>query len=408
MRENHLADRPILSVIVPTHNRSQYALSCIAAVLAIEDEGIQLVVSDTSNDGKLRHALGDGSVSFLTDSRLKYVKIDEPSSLTKNHNAALAFADGEYVTVIGDDDGITRAALEAARWAADRAVPIVSQKVSANYAWPDFRSRTVGSGHAARLYVPRGAGGARWRVAKDDLQAALKGAFQATDWMPRCYQGVVRRDLLETIYAKTGAYFHGSSPDMSGAVSLACLVDRYLEVDIPLTIPGASSGSNSGRSAMNTHKGALISESQTNDFSEKGWIAGIPKFFSVETVWAHAGLASLANFKPELLPTFDYARLIALCSVRHPEFRAAIDEAVLELVGVREENRLAIEREIRRERLRRARYLLKRAMLPTAANGRKYFGGIVDIMAACQKYEKYSLENGLSFSSIENNIPALY
>lgn len=400
-----MTDRPILSVVVPTHNRSQYAVSCIASVLAIGDEGIQLVVSDTSTDGRLQHALSNALAPFLADSRLKYVKTDEPSSLTKNHNAALALAEGEYVAVIGDDDAITRAALQAARWAAEHNVPIVSQTISTNYAWPDFRSRTVGAGHAARLYVPRAVGGARWRMAQDDLDVALERAFQAADGMPRCYQGIIRRDLLETIHARTGTYFHGSSPDMSGAVSLACLVDRYLEVDIPLTIPGASGGSNSGRSAMNTHKGALASESQTNDFLERGWIAGVPKFFSVETVWAHAGLASLEKLKPELLSRFNYAKLNALCRVRHPEFRSITDEAAEELDGSREENRSAIEREVRMERYRRTRYLLKRAMLPTAAYGRKYFGGIADILSASQKYEAYAAEMGLGFDSSAIEMP---
>ena len=269
----------VLSVVVPTHNRSDYAMACIEAVLRFDDEPeLQLVVTDTSTDRRLFDRLHDGSNSFLDDRRFKYVKIDEASSLTKNHNDALALADGSYVCVIGDDDCITSAAIAAARWAIARDVPVVSQTVAATYAWPDFRSRLARAGHAARLYVPRGVGHARWRSGTHDLDSALQGAFQGTDGMPRCYHGIVRRDLLEQIKSRTGAYFHGSSPDMSGAVSLACLVERYCEVDIPLTIAGVSGGSNSGRSAMNTHKGELSAETQTSDFQAHGWTVGVRGF----------------------------------------------------------------------------------------------------------------------------------
>ena len=390
--------RPVLSVVVPTHNRSQYALSCIEAVLRIADNDVQLVVSDTSDDGRLQQALAEAPIPFLEDKRFKYVKLEGASNLTKNHNDALTMADGEYVTVIGDDDCITHAALEAARWARLHNVTVVSQTVSANYAWPDFRSRMVGRGHAGRLYVPRKRGGSRWRSGPNDLRQALTKAFQTTESMPRCYHGVVKRDLLERARTLTGAYFHGSSPDMSGAVLLANLVDRYVEVDVPLTLPGASGGSNSGRSAMNTHKGELAAESQTNGFSGGGWVHGVPKFFSVETVWAHAGLATLEKLSPDLIPDFNFPLLIALCSARHPEFSRAIDGATAELSQYGEDVRSAIQREIVLERARRVRYLLRRSLLPTAAHGRKYFGGLSGISAASEKFAKYSQEAALDFS----------
>src|SRR5687768_16149867 len=101
---------PVLSVVVPTHNRANYAVSCIEAVLGLNDSGLQLVVTDTSSDQRLYGMLHSENAHLLRDPRLKYRKIDEPSSLTKNHNDALALADGEYVCVIGDDDCITSAA----------------------------------------------------------------------------------------------------------------------------------------------------------------------------------------------------------------------------------------------------------------------------------------------------------
>lgn len=391
---------PLLSVVVPTHNRADYAISCIEAVLGFDVPDLQLVVTDTSTDRRLYNLLQGGTFPFRDDPRFVYRKIDEPSNLTKNHNDALSLATGNYVCIIGDDDCITAAAIDAARWAAARDVPLVSQTVTATYAWPDFRSLRARGGHAARLYVPRRIGTARWRDGGDDLATALARAFQATDGMPRCYHGIVRRDLLEGARLRTGAYFHGSSPDMSGAVAMAATVTRYCEVNLPLTIPGVSGGSNSGRSAMNTHKGELSSETQTSGFEDRGWTPGVPRFFAVETVWAHAGLETLGKLRPDLVAAFNYPQLLALCNVRHPEYRPATDHAMGEAAALLGRDVAAeVSSEMRLETWARRKYLLRRMLLPTAANGRRYFGGLETVAAASRRYEDYALATGLSFDT---------
>lgn len=393
---------PLLSIVVPTHNRADYAISCIEAVLAFADPDLQLVVTDTSTDRRLHDMLHRADCPYLTDPRMVYVKIDEPSNLTKNHNAAVECATGEFICIIGDDDCITQGAIDAARWASANDVPVVSQRISSTYAWPDFRSRLARGGHAARLYVPRKAGTTRWRDAQADLQSALTRSFQGTDDMPRCYHGVVRRDLLQNVKDRTGSYFHGSSPDMSGAIALACQLERYCETDVPLTIPGVSGGSNSGRSAMNTHKGELTSESQTSSFEHQGWADGVPKFFSVETVWAHAGLATLQEMKPELVSEFNYARLLALCSVRHPEYQPRVEEAKLAV-----EKRLnallssAIKKEMLSIRIERLLYISRRMLNPTVSYGRKYFSDQHNIAKASHTYAEYAKNRGIYFCAAE-------
>lgn len=393
---------PLLSVVVPTHNRSQYAISCLEAVLSIERSDLQLVVSDTSTDGKLHHMLRNERPDLFSDPRLVFNKINSPSNLTKNNNDAMALATGEYVCLIGDDDCITSFALDAAQWASRHDVDVVSQTVSSNYAWPDFRSRLAGSGHAGKLYVPRRVGTPTRRSAQRDLQRGLNRAFQGTDEMPRCYHGVVKRALLEQIHSSTGAYFHGSSPDMSGAVSLACIIDEYYEVDLPLTIPGASAGSNSGRSAMNTHKGSLSSESQTSAYQGSDWSAGVPRFFSVENVWAHAGLQTLQRLRPELVGTFNYARLIALARVRHGEYLALTTSVVAELEQMKLDQAVFLEKhidkEIRRERISRLIYLMKRGLRPTASGGRKHFKKLENIFCALRQLDAYASNWDIDFN----------
>ena len=397
-----MPSNPLLSIVVPTHNRSQYAESCIEAILSIDSPDIEVVVTDTSTDQILYQILNLERGDLLGDRRLVYRKIDYPSNLTKNNNDAVALATGEYVCLIGDDDCITELAVDAARWASRNKVDVVSQTVSSNYAWPDFRSRLAGAGHAGKLYVPRRIERPKRRNAAQDLQLGLARAFQGTDGMPRCYHGIVRRDILEQICKSSGAYFLGSSPDMSGAVSIACLVDEYYEVDLPLTIPGASAGSNSGRSAMNTHKGSLSSESQTNAFQHSEWSDGVPRFFSVENVWAHAGLQSLSTLRPDLVSSFNYARLLALCGIRHPEYAAFTNTAEEEVKLMMPEQAGSISSKInhekRKERLGRISYYLKRGLIPTASGSRRHFQNLPNIAQALNKLNRYMAGWDVNFS----------
>ncbi len=388
----------LLSIVVPTHNRARYAKYCIDAVLSLQSPELQLVVADTSSDGELYDWLHNGGSNLLADQRLVYRKIDYPSNVTRNHNDAMALASGEYVCVIGDDDCATSAALEAARWASTNGIDAVSQTQTSIYAWPDFRSQTNGTAHAGRLYVPRGIGKVSWRDAEADLIAALHRACQATTGLPRTYHGIVRRSLFEQLRERTGAYYHGSSPDISAAIAIACMIESYCEVELPLTISGISSGSNSGRSAMNTHKGDLSSDPQTREFEASGWPAGVPRIFAVETVWAHAGLEILRRLRPDLLPRFNYPHLLALCTMRHSDFSDSIDRAkreVAELTG--SDPSQEIKAEIRRQRSTYRKYLARRMLIPTAANGRRYFKNLSNVFAVSQRFEAYAREQGLKF-----------
>ncbi len=275
---------------------------------------MELVVSDTSTDGVLEKLVREGEHPPCADPRFKYLRPADRLDMTGNHNFAIGAASGEFVCLIGDDDTITEDLILAAQWARENDIDVIAPKVMSNYVWPDFRSRIFGAGHAGRLYLPSRIGSVHIRQSSASVTEALLNAVQGTDGLPKIYHGIVRRSILEKARELSGAYFHGSSPDVSGAIALALCGDKFVEIDYPLTIPGASGGSNTGRSAMNQHKGKLGHESQTKAFEIAGWTEGVPRFFSVETVWAHAALETIAKISPVVLPRFKFARLISVCT----------------------------------------------------------------------------------------------
>lgn len=310
------AGEVLLSVVMPTHNRARYATHAIRSVLAIDSKDIELIVHDTSEDDVLERFAGD-----ITDARLRYAHSRERLSMTENHNRAMGLARGRYVCLVGDDDSILPEAVEVARWAARNGIPAVAPEVVANYAWPDFRSRAFGARHAGRLYLKRRFGRIAMRDARTSMHAALSRAALGTDGLPKVYHGIVERRILEQIRQLGGAYFYGTSPDVSGALGVATMIDRYVWIDFPLTLPGASAGSNTGRSATRTHTGTLEDDPHTKRFRNLDWPDVLPRFVSVETVWAQAAHETLAAIAPDMLNSYNMPRLYATCLLRSFRFR---------------------------------------------------------------------------------------
>lgn len=380
--DDGIGARPLLSVIIPTHNRARYALFSVKSLLSIKDPRLQIVVHDTSE----RPDLENGMQEFSRDERLLYVHRNIRLNLTGNHNAAMQLASGEYVCLIGDDDTILPDAVEAAAWASRNGIDCIAPKIVANYVWPDFKTRWFGSGHAGRVYFRSRFGGTRIVKSDDALQLALGRAAQGTDDLPKIYHGIVKREILEGVRRRTGAYFHGASPDVSGAIAIAVVAPTFLELDYPLTLAGASGGSASGRAAINAHEGALRSTDQTACFADADWPSEIPGFFSVETVWAHAAVTTLMRLAPSRVERFNFLRLYGLCLLRHANWADEIRKsarAYAAKAGVSEARlRLGLASETLAIGIQTASRLARRSLRPTAAGGKTYVANISDISEA--------------------------
>ena len=400
----------LLSVVIPTHNRAKYAFEAIQSILRINSSMLEVVVSDTSSSDELKEHLAlldmDGCKT-----NLNYFNPNQSLDMTGNHNAAVGAANGKYICLIGDDDTVTHELIDAAIWAEKNNIDVLSPNVVANYAWPDFRSLYFGSRHAGRLYLPPNIGPPKYVDDRITLSTALSNAGQGTENLPKLYHGLVKHELLEEIKSLSGNYFHGSSPDVSMATALSYLSlirkRNFYSINYPLTLPGASSGSNTGRSAMNKHKGGLDSERQTSVFADEGWPAGIPRFFSVETVWAHACVSTLLAFGVASdVQKFNYPRLYATLLNVHPEFSKEIWSAMRvgsAVMGLTETDMRKIVLKIRASLvIKRIAYLLRRLSWPTAGGGRKFIGGLSNICEAQENLQFWLDRHELSFRKIIN------
>ncbi len=234
-----MASHPTLTLIVPTKNRQHTAIQTVAEAAKIAPASeLEIVVHDCSDEPLLRDRL----IELALLDRVVYRYVDRPVSMTENWNLAMSYATGEWVTIIGDDDGLAPGVLEVARWATPRAIDAVKAGHYSYYGHPDLPDRSV----AARVRVAPFTGA----VCEKETAPLLEQTARTGDTypeLPMVYHNLVRRSIFERIHAKAGHYFDGLAPDVYSAFAIGALIDRFAVVDYPLTIVGASASSNTNR-----------------------------------------------------------------------------------------------------------------------------------------------------------------
>src|SRR3954471_7542732 len=121
---------PVLSVIIPTHNRSHYAIPTIKGILSLSAD-IEVVVCDTSEVDLISQEFDRSPHK----NRLRLIRPNRPLSVVDNFNVALASAAGDYLIFIGDDDFVLPDVIEIARWAQLKKIDAIRFTTPILYFW---------------------------------------------------------------------------------------------------------------------------------------------------------------------------------------------------------------------------------------------------------------------------------
>jgi hypothetical protein len=305
---------PLLSILIPTKDRAEGAVSSIATALSLPSSDVEVIVHDNSGDRRLENALAG-----LPDGRLRYYHVSQPMDVVANFSAATELSRGEYVTAIGDDDGVTSSLVEATQWGADHDADAIVSTRPAQYYWPDLKFRYYGSAFSGTLEIRSFTGAVSLIEPQRELQKCLDAAGSRLFNLPRVYYGCVRRSCLERVREYTGRYYPGPSPDVSSAVAVSKWVKRAYCFDYPLFVPGSSRQSTAGLGAAKLHHGRLEDFPHLPAWSLKDWSEMVPRFFSGPTIWAEDVVHALVTTGQEnLLGRFNIPLLYALCLTFHP------------------------------------------------------------------------------------------
>jgi len=314
MKQNSPA-LPLLSIVIPTRNRVPYAISAIQSILEIPDPRLELVVQDNSDSRDLESYVHEN----IKDNRFRYRYTPQPFSSIDNFNAAVELATGEYVCLIGDDDGVNPEIMEAASWAKSKNVDALALRTAVSYLWQ-------GTGVPSTLFTKLVGGslsvyGFCGRIRNADMEKEMRklvrngGSYYLDFNLPKLYHGLVHRRCLKAVHEKTGAYFGGLSPDIFASLAIACVANRVVVTDYPLTIAGACRGSGSVvEGAIKRHSKKLEDAPHFRDRGEYHWCELVPRVYIPETIWVDSGVAALrAMGREDLVRQLNLPKLAAYC-----------------------------------------------------------------------------------------------
>src|SRR5215475_3350991 len=98
---------PLVTIAIPTFNRSAWVQDCVLSALAQTYEHFEVVVSDNASTDATQDVLKE-----FQDVRLRVVRQPINIGLIGNWNACLAAASGEFIVFVSDDDRIAPQMLE--------------------------------------------------------------------------------------------------------------------------------------------------------------------------------------------------------------------------------------------------------------------------------------------------------
>jgi glycosyltransferase involved in cell wall biosynthesis len=290
---------PLLSVLVATRNRQPYAFALIKDILSWADERVEVVISDNSEEAILSGWLAE----LMPDSRIKYQYSPRQMSAIDNFNRVVDAASGNFVCLIGDDDGLHPASIDAIAWADNLSIDCLMGSVEHEYIWPRRNNPALADvlksdGHNGILTMPSFTGRMRTQRGPLDLRGLLnRGCTQYHDLAyPRLYHGFVRRSVLEKMRHSGGPVLGGLSPDIYAAVFLSQLTGLTVSLDYPLTIPGVSPAS--GTAIEGKSKEYSLNIREAPHFRAREWYtfnAKLPPFYCVDSIWADSACLALEN-----------------------------------------------------------------------------------------------------------------
>jgi len=303
--------KPLLSIVIPTRNRQNYAYSSIKSILSINHQSLELIIIDNSDSTKLEKLIEN-----ITDKRLVYHYNNNPLSMVHNFNLSMKYVNGKYVCFIGDDDGINTETMKIVEWANENNLDAIIPSNPVTYSWPSPKN----NGEMIIYPFDR-------KIVKEDVKKNLNlffksGAIYYRDYgLPKVYHGVVKKEYFDKVFDKLGYYFGGLSPDIFASIAISTFHPKnVVSIDYPMTIAGTSYESDQ------THETDEAKNMQLNNaphFKNRGpykWSKYVPSVYSVSSIWAESGIHALEDLsRTDLIHKININTMVVEIGLESPQ-----------------------------------------------------------------------------------------
>jgi hypothetical protein len=302
---------PVLSILIPTKERYETLETVVSEITArIPDEGLEIAVCDNSvvpNEAAITRVVG-------SDRRVSYSHCADELSIVENTERGIGLCRGRYVCFIGDDDLVSPHIVAIAQWLEHKGADCLIYP-PARFWWKSVSfAKSSRYQQPGAFWLPTSRGGAvKTLDSQVELDAVFKRGGVAYGDLPRLYHGLVSQRALSRVHDMFGRHVPGSSPDMALCLALALTTPRYLSMDYPVTVFGASRNSGGGLTAARKHFGRIEDQAIFPCDMLEMWDSRLPRVFSEQIIYPQTIHEVLSRAKQEnrlSIPTL-YASLIA-------------------------------------------------------------------------------------------------
>lgn len=367
-----------LSIIIPTKNRQIYACKCVETILKRFPEGYEIIIQDNSDDESLRDLLGN----MIDGVKVKYAYESKCLSFCDNFERGLLMSAGDYAIMIGDDDCVLPGIIELTNIIRKKGVESVIFPTCHSYYWPNALQSGEG-----KLVVRDQKPYVKTLYTKDAIEKMVEfGDYDYQKYsFPKIYHGIVKRESLDKIKAKTGYSFGGLTPDIYSAVALSFYIEKILYVNTPFTLPGVCAKSGSADSLTGRHTGELKDAPHFRGHVDYQWDEAIPYIYSVNTIWAETAFKAIKENGGSISLSHDnyFNFLVCILSVC-PGFEERMVEFYAELTNGNKEK---IAKRMRAATKKRKNYYKRKKYVNFGLQllrGRHTYLGVNDIDAATE------------------------
>ena len=219
----------LYSFVIPTRERHDVLTGTIRSILNQTRSNFEIVVMDNASTPDTK-----GVVDSFQSPHIRYFRAPDRLAMTDNWELALQQTSGDYITVLGDDDGALPDSVEIAEeihkvWPG----ALLSWRPLV-YFWPNCFIP------AYRNLVHMHFGS---RVEERNTKVLLKDVYacrKTYEELPSLYSSFVPRSLIEKVRTKYGRYFLGQSPDIVSGLINAWTVEACVYSYRALGVRGIS------------------------------------------------------------------------------------------------------------------------------------------------------------------------
>jgi glycosyltransferase involved in cell wall biosynthesis len=223
-----------ISLVIPTRERAETLKYTIQTALNQKLQEYEVIVSDNFSQDNTK-AVVDG----FNDNRLKYINTMQRVSMTENFNFGVSHAKGDYIIIIGDDDGMMPNAVE-------ELCKFIETHPSMLYTWPRHIYNWPSKDKESKLERIGEASATITINLHEKLRGTLKRGLLLNSTMPNTYHSATHRSVFERIKNETGRYHQTTNPDEFMLFVLPVFCECAVNIGKSLTVDGHSPKSNSG------------------------------------------------------------------------------------------------------------------------------------------------------------------